>query len=76
MGINTVDVLYHFDQVFTILEILVSEKADKFSFELRRILKRSFFSAVTRDWTLGRNGTVMRIHRWATVSGHEAGHPH
>jgi hypothetical protein len=42
-------ILYHFDQVFTILEILVSEKADKFSFELRRILKRSVFSAVTRD---------------------------
>jgi hypothetical protein len=44
-----VDILYHFDQVFTILKILVSEKADKFSFELRRILKRSVFSAVTRD---------------------------
>jgi hypothetical protein len=44
--------LYHFDQlqVFTILEILVSEKADKFSFELRRILKRPFFSATWSKW--------------------------
>jgi hypothetical protein len=51
-------ILFHFDQVFTILEILVSEKAKILSFEIRRILKRSVFSAVTRDWTLGRNGTV------------------
>ena len=42
-------ILYHFDQVFTILKNFVSEKADKFSFELRRILKRAVFSAVTRD---------------------------
>jgi hypothetical protein len=42
-------VLYHFDQVFTIFEISVSEKADKFSFDLWRILKVAFFSAVTRD---------------------------
>ena len=47
--ISRTELLYHFDQVFTILEILVSEKADKFSFELRRILKRSVFLAVTRD---------------------------
>jgi len=36
-------VLYHFDQVFTILENSVSEKAEKLSFELRRILKQSVF---------------------------------
>jgi hypothetical protein len=36
--------LYYFDQMFMILEILVSEKAEKFSFELRRILPTvSFF---------------------------------
>ena len=46
---TSLTILYHFDQVFTILEILVSEKADKFSFELRQILKRPVFSAVTRD---------------------------
>ena len=51
-------VLYYSDQVFTISEISVSEKADKFSFDLWRILKVAFFSAVMRDWTLGRNGTV------------------
>ena len=42
--------LYHFDQVFTILEILVSEKA---AFESRRILKRSVFSAVVLRTCLG-----------------------
>ena len=42
-------VLYHFDQVFMILEVFVSEKADKFSFELRWILKRSVFLAVMHD---------------------------
>jgi len=40
-------VLYHFDWVFTILEISLSEKAEKFSFSLWRFLKWSFFSAVT-----------------------------
>jgi hypothetical protein len=43
---GSLHILYHFDQVFTILEILVSEKAEKFSSELRWILKQS---AVTRD---------------------------
>ena len=41
--------LYYSDQVFTISEISVSEKADKFSFDLWRILKVAFFSAVMRD---------------------------
>ena len=45
--------LYHFDQVFTILEILVSEKADKFSFESRPNLNRSVFSAVVLRTCLG-----------------------
>ena len=52
-------ILYHYDQVFTILKILVSEKSDKFSFELRWILKQSVFSAMMCDWTLGWNGTVV-----------------
>jgi hypothetical protein len=42
-------VLYHFDQVFMIFEISVSEKTDKLSFDLWQILKVAFFLAVTRD---------------------------
>jgi hypothetical protein len=52
-------ILYHFDRVFRILEIYLPEKAEKFSFGLWRFLKQSFFSAVTRDWTPGRNDTVI-----------------
>jgi hypothetical protein len=40
---KTCGLLYHFDRVFTISENLLSEKAEKFSFDLRRILKRSIF---------------------------------
>jgi hypothetical protein len=43
------ELLYHFDRVFRILEIYLPEKAEKFSFGLWRFLKQSFFSAVTRD---------------------------
>jgi hypothetical protein len=39
--------LYYYDQSFTILEKNYSEMADKFSFDLRRIKKNSFFSDVT-----------------------------
>jgi hypothetical protein len=42
-------VLYYSDQLFTNLVILVSEKAEKFTFDLWRILKAGFFSAVTCD---------------------------
>jgi hypothetical protein len=41
--------LYHFDQVFMILANLLSEKAEKFSFDLWCILNWSVFLAVTRD---------------------------
>jgi hypothetical protein len=41
------DILYYFDQSFTILEKIYSEMADKFSFDLRRIKTNSFFSDVT-----------------------------
>jgi hypothetical protein len=51
--------LSHFDWVFMMLEISISEKAEKFPFGLWRFLKWSFFSAVTHDWTLGRNDTVL-----------------
>jgi hypothetical protein len=46
---TTTFVLYHFDQVFTILENSVSEKAEELSFELRRILKQPDFLTVTCD---------------------------
>jgi len=38
-------ILYHFDRVFTDLGFSVSEKADKFSFDLRRIKKPCGFFA-------------------------------
>lgn len=41
----SISILYHFDQVFTIFGISVFEKADKFSFDLWRILKVAFFFA-------------------------------
>jgi hypothetical protein len=47
------ELLYYYDQSFTILEKNYSEMADKFSFDLRRIKTNSFFSDVTvvNDWS-------------------------
>ena len=52
-------ILYYSDQLITNLVILVSKKAKNFTFELWQILKAGFFLAVTCDWTLGRNSTVI-----------------
>ena len=42
-------ILYYSDQLITNLVILVSEKAENFTFELWQILKAGFFLAVTCD---------------------------
>jgi len=39
--------LYYYDRSFTILENFHAEMAEKFSFDLRRIKKNTFFSDVT-----------------------------
>ena len=59
-------ILYYYDQSFTILEIFHSEMAEKFSFDLRRIKKYTFFSDVTI--TIGRNSTVLGLGRTGTAS--------
>jgi hypothetical protein len=41
--LGTSDILYHFDQVFTILGNFHAEMAEKFSFDLRRLKKILFF---------------------------------
>jgi|SRR5882762_4020855 len=46
---SMVRLLYYSDQLFTNFVILVSENAEKFPFNLWRILNASFFLAVTRD---------------------------
>jgi len=53
--------LYHFDQVFTIFEISVSEKADKFSFDLWRILKVAFHRHPYKVYVQARNTAPVTV---------------
>jgi len=50
-------ILYYFDRPLTIFWKNSTEMADKFSFDLRRIKKNSFFRMWCVTWTIGRNST-------------------
>ena len=60
--ISVWQVLYRFDRSFTIFGKKSPEMADKFSFDLRRIKKNSFFGMWCVTWTIGQNGTVPHWH--------------